>query len=164
MKFNQNKYIQDWQKENMASISCRYNKDFVEEFKSACKEKGFVQSLVVREAMENIIGVNVEKELIKFICVEYSLNSIELAEISKRRFLKESKDTDKFYQKELTKENEAFELVMNKYFNELHKKYLEKFPNTGRVSASFSYDGFKDLGFVNEEGIIDYEKVIKHIK
>lgn len=55
-KFNQKKYIQEWQKENMASVSCRYNKGFVEEFKEACKKLNISQSQVIKKAMEDTIN------------------------------------------------------------------------------------------------------------
>lgn len=54
-EFNQNKYIQEWKKEHMAKVSVAYNKEFVEQFKTACKKLGISQSQVIREAMEAII-------------------------------------------------------------------------------------------------------------
>ena len=53
--FNQNEYIKQWGKENMATISGRYKKEFVQEFRAACKKLGIKQSDVYREAMEKII-------------------------------------------------------------------------------------------------------------
>lgn len=50
-KFNQSKYINEWAKENMGTVICRYKKSFVDEFKEACKKLGKKQSDVVREAM-----------------------------------------------------------------------------------------------------------------
>jgi len=54
-EFNQNKYIEEWKKENMKKVTCSYKKDFVEDFRSACEKLGIKQSDVVREAMINII-------------------------------------------------------------------------------------------------------------
>ncbi len=53
--FDQNEYIKQWGKENMASISGRYKKEFVEEFKNACNKLGIKQSDVFRKAMEETI-------------------------------------------------------------------------------------------------------------
>ncbi|MDO4663949.1 MAG: hypothetical protein Q4A59_03605 [Erysipelotrichaceae bacterium] len=33
--FDQNKYINQWSKENMASVSAKYKKEFVQEFKAS---------------------------------------------------------------------------------------------------------------------------------
>lgn len=49
-KFNQNKYVAEWKKENMSSIKGTYNNDFVLEFKEACKTLGITQSEVIRNA------------------------------------------------------------------------------------------------------------------
>lgn len=49
--FNQAKYMQEWAKENMSTVMGKYSKDFVNEFKQACKVLGISQSQVIREAM-----------------------------------------------------------------------------------------------------------------
>ena len=54
-KFDQNEYIAGWKKKNMASVVGTYNKEFVKEFKEACKKLGLVQSQVIRKAMEEVI-------------------------------------------------------------------------------------------------------------
>lgn len=54
-KFNQSEYNYQWQKDNMKSISVRYNSAFVDEFKKACKSLGLVQSEVIRKAMQEVI-------------------------------------------------------------------------------------------------------------
>lgn len=54
-KFDQSKYNTKWQKENMLSISLRYNKAFVLEFREALKKLGLSQSDVIRETMQEII-------------------------------------------------------------------------------------------------------------
>ncbi|MFV0552990.1 MAG: hypothetical protein ACK5L6_13870 [Anaerorhabdus sp.] len=46
-KFNQ----AAWDKENMARITGKYKKDFVEDFKNACQKLGISQSDVFRDAM-----------------------------------------------------------------------------------------------------------------
>lgn len=53
--FNQTKYIQEWQKENMKTVNCRYSKDFVEQFKEACIKLNITQSQVIRKAMQDTI-------------------------------------------------------------------------------------------------------------
>lgn len=55
-KFNQQEYTSDWDKNNMAMITAKYKKEFVSEFKAACKELGLTQSEVIREAMMNTIS------------------------------------------------------------------------------------------------------------
>lgn len=57
-KFNQNKYIAQWKKENMKSVHAFYKKEFVEEFKSACKELNIKQSDIFRKAMQETIDKN----------------------------------------------------------------------------------------------------------
>lgn len=54
-EFDQNKYVNEWKKENMLSISVRYNKSFVMEFRDALKKLGLSQSDVIREAMQKVI-------------------------------------------------------------------------------------------------------------
>lgn len=53
--FDQNAYIASWQKENMASVSAKYKKEFVQDFKQACSILGLKQSEVFRNAMEEVI-------------------------------------------------------------------------------------------------------------
>jgi len=61
-KFNQTKYINEWAKENMATVIGRYKKDFVAEFKEACKALGIKQSDVIRQAMIDTIEKAKEKD------------------------------------------------------------------------------------------------------
>ena len=60
--FNQNSYIASWQKENMASVSAKYKKEFVQDFKRACSVLGLKQSEVFRKAMEEVIETAKEKK------------------------------------------------------------------------------------------------------
>lgn len=60
--FDQNKYIAEWAKENMGLVSGRYKKEFVNEFKTACKSLGITQSEVIRKAMEETIERNRKNE------------------------------------------------------------------------------------------------------
>ena len=53
--FDQQKYMQEWSKQNMMFVSARYKKDFVLEFKEACQGLGITQSEVVRNAMIDTI-------------------------------------------------------------------------------------------------------------
>ena len=39
-KFNQAKYMREWQKENMKQVKASYKTEFVDEFKEACKKLG----------------------------------------------------------------------------------------------------------------------------
>ena len=40
-KFNQAKYMREWQKENMKQVKASYKTEFVDEFKEACKSNHF---------------------------------------------------------------------------------------------------------------------------
>lgn len=54
-KFNQAEYTAQWDKENMSRVVGKYKKDFVDQFKEACKELGITQSEVIRTAMQDTI-------------------------------------------------------------------------------------------------------------
>ena len=54
-EFDQGKYMQQWQKENMLSVRGAYKKDFVLEFREACTKLGIKQSEVIRNAMQETI-------------------------------------------------------------------------------------------------------------
>lgn len=54
--FNQTDYLKDWTKKNMRYVSVKYKKEFVDEFKEACKKLGKSQSEVIRKAMEETIA------------------------------------------------------------------------------------------------------------
>lgn len=55
-KFDQNKYMAEWRKENMLRVSAAYKKEFVLEFREACDKLGIKQSEVIRDAMQEIIN------------------------------------------------------------------------------------------------------------
>lgn len=54
-KFNQKEYLAEWSKKNMLFVRGQYKKEFVLEFKAACKKLGVSQSEVIRAAMEETI-------------------------------------------------------------------------------------------------------------
>ena len=54
-KFDQAKYMREWQKENMKQVKASYKTEFVDEFKEACKKLGIKQSDVFRNAMQDTI-------------------------------------------------------------------------------------------------------------
>ncbi len=54
-KFDQAKYMREWQKENMKQVKASYKAEFVEEFKNSCKKLNIKQSDVFRKAMQDII-------------------------------------------------------------------------------------------------------------
>lgn len=68
-KFDQAKYMRDWQKENMKQVKVSYKTEFVNEFKDACKKLGIKQSDIFRKAMYETIkkaeGIKMTKEEIK---------------------------------------------------------------------------------------------------
>lgn len=55
VKFDEEKYKVEWKKENRDTVIAKYNKDFVNEFKEACKKLGVKQLSVIRKAMQEII-------------------------------------------------------------------------------------------------------------
>lgn len=54
-KFDQAKYMREWQKENMKQVKASYKTEFVDEFKEACKKLEIKQSDVIRKAMQDTI-------------------------------------------------------------------------------------------------------------
>lgn len=55
--FDQKVYLKEGVRENMANISGRYKKEFVQEFRDACRQLGIRQSDVYpRQTMQEIIG------------------------------------------------------------------------------------------------------------
>lgn len=53
--FDQSKYQNEWNKQNMKRVAAAYKTDFVEQFRSACKKLGISQSEVIRQAMVETI-------------------------------------------------------------------------------------------------------------
>lgn len=47
--------INGWKKENMALVGASYKKEFVQEFKEACKKLDLRQSDLIRDVMEQTI-------------------------------------------------------------------------------------------------------------
>lgn len=47
--------INGWKKEHMALVGASYKKEFVQEFKEACKKLDLKQSDLIRDMMEQII-------------------------------------------------------------------------------------------------------------
>lgn len=54
-EFNENEYKREWRKENMKAVRASFKKDFVDQFKEACKILGISQADAIREAMNNTI-------------------------------------------------------------------------------------------------------------
>lgn len=48
---NRYSYMYGWQKEKMSAITVRYKKEFVQEFKEACKSLNKSQSEIIKQAM-----------------------------------------------------------------------------------------------------------------
>lgn len=53
--FDQNRYMAEWQKQNMKAVKATYKNEFVDTFKTACSILGISQSDVIRQAMEETI-------------------------------------------------------------------------------------------------------------
>lgn len=60
-EFDQIQYQNSWIKENNATVKASFKKEFVLEFKEACKVLNKSQSSVIREAMEKVIKEAEEK-------------------------------------------------------------------------------------------------------
>ena len=71
-KFDQAKYMREWQKENMKQVKASYKTEFVDEFKEACKKLGIKQSDVIRKAMQD---KNLLKSMSRSFCL---VNKIKL--------------------------------------------------------------------------------------
>ena len=54
-EFDQIQYQNSWIKENNATVKASFKKEFVQEFKEACKALNKSQSSVIRDAMEETI-------------------------------------------------------------------------------------------------------------
>ena len=54
-EFNQIEYQNRWIKENYTAVKVSFKKEFVLEFKKACRKLGKSQSSVIKEAMEKAI-------------------------------------------------------------------------------------------------------------
>lgn len=55
-----NKKMQ-WDKDNLTQVHVAYRKEFVAEFKEACKKLNISQSEVIRKAMEEVINKSKEE-------------------------------------------------------------------------------------------------------
>ena len=53
--FDQNKYKQEFNKQNYARVSVDLKKEKVSLFKQLCKEKGISQASIIEEAIDNFI-------------------------------------------------------------------------------------------------------------
>lgn len=49
--FDQKEYLKDWKRKNMSTISAKFMKDFVNEFKEACEYLGESQAELIRKMM-----------------------------------------------------------------------------------------------------------------
>lgn len=57
-KFDQNKYKQQFNKENYARIYIALQKDKVNKFKELCKQKGITQASIIEKAIDEFISKN----------------------------------------------------------------------------------------------------------
>ncbi|MFV0379473.1 MAG: hypothetical protein ACK5KQ_01425 [Anaerorhabdus sp.] len=56
-KFDQKKYTAQWTKENMRSVSAKFKKDLVNEFRAACEVLEISQSQIFKKAMKDTIDM-----------------------------------------------------------------------------------------------------------
>lgn len=57
-KFDDNKYKQQFNKENYARIYIALKKDKVNRFKELCKKKGITQASIIEKAIDDFINGN----------------------------------------------------------------------------------------------------------
>ena len=56
MKFDNEKYKQEWKKANMLQVKAAFKADFVKDFREACDLLNIKQSDVIRQAMIDTIN------------------------------------------------------------------------------------------------------------
>ena len=60
-KYNKYDYNNTWGKENLGTVTAKFKKDFVTDFKEACAKMNIKQSDVIRKAMHQIIDESKSK-------------------------------------------------------------------------------------------------------
>lgn len=126
-KFDQAKYMREWQKENMKQVKASYKTEFVDEFKEACKKLGIKQSDVFRNAMYSTIKKAKEIKMTKGEIKQEIILDLEKAY--------EEKNECRYYLEQLPMEGD--------YDNEVHE-YINNLENEVRHQNKEDFDYYVD--------------------
>lgn len=142
-KFNQAKYMREWQKENMKQVKASYKTEFVDDFKEACRKLGIKQSDVFRNAMYSTI-----KKAAKI--ARMTREEIKQEIILDLEKAYEEKNEYRYYLEQLPMEGD--------YDNEVHR-YIDNLENEIRHQnkEDFDYcvDQLVDYYYQNQEIYFD---------
>lgn len=141
-KFNQAKYMREWQKENMKQVKASYKTEFVDDFKEACRKLGIKQSDVFRNAMYSTI-----KKAEKIKMTREEIKQEIILDLEKAY---EEKNEYRYYLEQLPMEGD--------YDNEVHR-YIDNLENEIRHQnkEDFDYcvDQLVDYYYQNQEIYFD---------
>ena len=141
-KFNQAKYMREWQKENMKQVKASYKTEFVDDFKEACRKLGIKQSDVFRNAMYSTI-----KKAEKIKMTREEIKQEIILDLEKAY---EEKNEYRYYLEQLPMESD--------YHNEVHR-YIDNLENEIRHQnkEDFDYcvDQLVDYYYQNQEIYFD---------
>ena len=122
-KFNQAKYMREWQKENMKQVKASYKTEFVDDFKEACRKLGIKQSDVFRNAMYSTI-----KKAEKIKMTREEIKQEIILDLEKAY---EEKNEYRYYLEQLPMEGD--------YDNEVHR-YIDNLENEIRHQNKEDFD------------------------
>lgn len=141
-KFDQAKYMREWQKENMKQVKASYKTEFVDGFKEACRKLGIKQSDVFRNAMYSTI-----KKAEKIKMTREEIKQEIILDLEKAY---EEKNEYRYYLEQLPMEGD--------YDNEVHR-YIDNLENEIRHQnkEDFDYcvDQLVDYYYQNQEIYFD---------
>lgn len=141
-KFNQAKYMREWQKENMKQVKASYKTEFVDDFKEACRKLEIKQSDVFRNAMYSTI-----KKAEKIKMTREEIKQEIILDLEKAY---EEKNEYRYYLEQLPMEGD--------YDNEVHR-YIDNLENEIRHQnkEDFDYcvDQLVDYYYQNQEIYFD---------
>lgn len=126
-KFNQAKYMREWQKENMKQVKASYKTEFVDDFKEACRKLGIKQSDVFRNAMYSTI-----KKAEKIKMTREEIKQEIILDLEKAY---EEKNEYRYYLEQLPMEGD--------YDNEVHR-YIDNLENEIRHQNKEDFDYYVD--------------------
>lgn len=83
--FNQQDYQNQWNKKNMALVGSQFKKEFVNEFKAACKKLQKKQSEVIRDMMNQTINLANRLDTVKENLISFKTGAEALAFLKNQR-------------------------------------------------------------------------------
>ena len=141
-KFDQAKYMREWQKENMKQVKASYKTEFVNDFKEACRKLVIKQSDVFRNSMYSTI-----KKAEKIKMTREEIKQEIILDLEKAY---EEKNEYRYYLEQLPMEGD--------YDNEVHR-YIDNLENEIRHQnkEDFDYcvDQLVDYYYQNQEIYFD---------